>query len=83
MKTQIKLKNRYINFKKALNQLKSLAESKSCDSLNDIEKDSLIKRFELTFELSWNVLKDYLSLQGETELYGSKKLSALLFSVES
>ncbi|MFA6572277.1 MAG: HI0074 family nucleotidyltransferase substrate-binding subunit, partial [Bacteroidota bacterium] len=47
-------------------------ESKNVQDLNEIERDSLIKRFEMTFELANNVLKDFLQLQGETELFGSR-----------
>jgi nucleotidyltransferase substrate binding protein (TIGR01987 family) len=31
---------------------------------NDIVRDSAIKRFELCFELSWKVIKDYLNKEG-------------------
>lgn len=38
-------------------------------------KESIIKRFEFTHELAWNVIKDYLKEKGETELYGSKNIT--------
>lgn len=38
----------------------------------EIAREALIKRFEFTQELSWNLLKDYLSYQGETEISGSR-----------
>lgn len=38
----------------------------------EIAREALIKRFEFTQELSWNVLKDFLIYQGETELAGSR-----------
>lgn len=38
----------------------------------EIANEALIKRFEFTQELSWNLLKDYLSYQGETEIAGSR-----------
>lgn len=37
-----------------------------------IVQESLIKRFEFTQELSWNVLKDYLYYQGVSDLIGSR-----------
>ena len=39
---------------------------------NEIAREALIKRFEFTQELSWNLLKDYLQYQGETEMAGSR-----------
>lgn len=38
----------------------------------EMVRESLIKRFEFTQELSWNLLKDYLLYQGETEVAGSR-----------
>ena len=65
-------KQRFNNYIKALNKLSQIAESKNVQDLNEIERDSLIKRFEMTFELANNVLKDFLQLQGETQLFGSR-----------
>lgn len=38
----------------------------------EIANEALIKRFEFTQELSWNLLKDSLYYQGETEIAGSR-----------
>ena len=38
----------------------------------EIAREALIKRFEFTQELSWNLLKDYLQYQGETEVAGCR-----------
>lgn len=38
----------------------------------EIAREALIKRFEFTQELSWNLIKDYLTYQGETEIAGSR-----------
>ena len=35
-------------------------------------REALIKRFEFTQELSWNLLKDYMTYQGEVDLAGSR-----------
>lgn len=34
------------------------------DTLNRLEQEGLVKRFEYTFELAWKTLKDYLEAQG-------------------
>jgi len=65
-------KQRFQNYKKALAAMKdalALAESRD---LSDLEKQGLIKGFEFTFELAWNVMKDYLEEQGITDIIGSK-----------
>ncbi|MFN7329007.1 MAG: nucleotidyltransferase substrate binding protein [Bacteroidota bacterium] len=33
--------------------------------LNELEEQGLIKSFEYTYELAWNVLKDFYEDQGE------------------
>ena len=48
-------------------------------------REALIKRFEFTQELSWNLLKDYMVYQGETDLTGSRDVyrRALKFGIIS
>ncbi len=65
-------KQRLVSFEKSLNKVLEITDNIDLASLSEIERDSLIKRFELTFELSWNVLKDFLELQVETGLFGSR-----------
>lgn len=31
----------------------------------------MIRTFEYTFELAWNMLKDYFEAQGDTDIHGS------------
>jgi nucleotidyltransferase substrate binding protein (TIGR01987 family) len=40
--------------------------------LNDIIKEGLIKCFEYTYELAWNVMKDYAEYQGNPSVGGSR-----------
>ncbi len=65
----IRWKQRFFNFKKAFEQLTEFIEK---GDLNKFEKQGLIKCFEYSHELAWNVLKDYLSDEGIQGLIGSK-----------
>lgn len=39
---------------------------------SEIEKQGMIKAFEYTHELAWNVMKDYFYDQGNSDITGSK-----------
>ncbi|CAG4995596.1 hypothetical protein DYBT9275_01676 [Dyadobacter sp. CECT 9275] len=47
-------------------------ESDLDEDLEEILKEGLIKRFEYTQELAWNVMKDYSEYQGNTSITGSR-----------
>jgi len=72
MNADIRWKQRFSNYKKALAFLKSAVELASSRDLTDLEKQGMIQGFEFTFELAWNVMKDYLEEQGITGIIGSK-----------
>lgn len=40
--------------------------------LEEIVKEGLIQRFEYTHELAWNVMKDYATFQGNSNVGGSR-----------
>lgn len=40
--------------------------------IDDILKEGVIKRFEYTYELAWNVMKDYAEFQGNPNIPGSR-----------
>jgi nucleotidyltransferase substrate binding protein (TIGR01987 family) len=44
-------------------------EGAKAASLNRLEKEGVIQRFEYTFELSWKTMKDYLESQGVAVSY--------------
>ena len=68
----IRWKQRFSNYKKALATLKSAIELAKTRTLTDLEKQGMIQGFEFTFEMAWNVMKDYLEEQGITGIIGSK-----------
>lgn len=57
----IRWKQRFQNFSKALDYLEIALEIQNPDI---IQKAGTIQFFEMSFELSWNLVKDYLEEQG-------------------
>ncbi len=60
------------NFKKAFSQLKEAVVLYQQRPLSHLETQGLIKTFEFTHELSWNVIKDFFEYQGNTSIMGSR-----------
>ena len=65
----IRWKQRFANYKKALSQLKEFID---LGELSKFEKQGLIKSFEYTYELGWNTMKDYIIYQGNPDIGGSR-----------
>lgn len=72
----VRWKQRFQNFEKALYQLQKFVDK---GSLNKLEQLGFIKSFEYTFELAWNVMKDYYEDQGDTAIQGSRDAIRLAF----
>ena len=73
----IRWKQRFSNYQKALQRLKDNIEYFSTflaenTTPADILKQGLIQSFEFTHELAWNVMKDYAVYQGNSEIKGSR-----------
>lgn len=86
---------RFSNYNKALKKLKEAVEylekdlndkeidiedEIAEDVLDDIIKEGLIQRFEYTYEMAWNVMKDYALYQGNSEIGGSRDAIRFAFS---
>lgn len=65
MTEEIRWRYRFDNFSRAHSLLRQALED-GVEPLNDLEREGVIQRFEYTFELSWNVLKDRLEYDGVT-----------------
>jgi nucleotidyltransferase substrate binding protein (TIGR01987 family) len=65
----IRWEQRFANFRKALSQLKKFVDK---GDLSELEEQGAIQAFEYTYELAWNVMKDFLEYQGQTDIYGSR-----------
>ena len=68
----IRWKQRYSNFQRALAQFSEAVELSKQRPLSRLEQQGLIKGFEFTQELAWNVMKDYFEYQGNTAITGSR-----------
>lgn len=61
MDKDIRWKQRFQNFEKTFSLLEKAAD---IEGPSDTERAGLIQFFELSFELAWKTLKDYLESQG-------------------
>jgi nucleotidyltransferase substrate binding protein (TIGR01987 family) len=57
----IRWRQRFENFEKSYKLLEKYSDH---ETKSEIEKAGIIQFFEMTFELAWKVLKDYLEAQG-------------------
>jgi nucleotidyltransferase substrate binding protein (TIGR01987 family) len=72
MSEDIRWKQRFDNYKRALHQLSLAVQLLDQRPLSDLEQQGLIQGFEFTHELAWNVLKDYLEYEGIHGIVGSR-----------
>lgn len=78
----IRWRQRFANYKKALRQLQEAVDLSEQRELSKLEEQGVIQAFEFTHELAWNVLKDYLQDQGNQSISGSKDATREAFKVE-
>lgn len=76
MSEDIRWKQRYQNYLKALSQLTS-ALSAHDETAKSLIKGGILQRFEFTHELAWKVMKDYLEYEGHQGIAGSRSASRL------
>lgn len=79
MTEDIRWKQRFDNFQRALHQLTLAIRLMEQRPLSDLEQQGLIQGFEFTHELAWNVLKDYLEMEGIQGLVGSRSTAREAF----
>ncbi len=68
----IRWRQRFGNFLRAFQTLAEAVELAQTRELSKLEQQGLIQSFEVTHELAWNVLRDYLEDKGIVGLIGSK-----------
>ena len=97
MEQDIRWEQRFSNFMKALRKLSQAVEYIKHNFMNEAEpiddsdsgyvldemiKEGLIQRFEYTHELAWNVMKDYATFQGNTNVGGSRDATREAFQLK-
>ena len=92
-KEDIRWEQRFSNYQKALKKLTEAIEylqedvkdekndsSEMNEVLDEIIIEGLIQRFEYTYEMAWNVMKDYAAYQGNPDIAGSRDAIRYAFS---
>ena len=73
-------------YENAVNSLTEMVEFESSfdtplDKLNEAIRDSIIKKFEYTFELAWKTIKEYLDKEGYEEISSPRKVLKQAFEI--
>jgi len=79
MNEEIRWRQRFANYQKALQQLTKFIDK---GELNELEEQGLIQAFEYTHELAWNVLRDYLIEKGHQSIHGSRDATREAFKLD-
>ena len=79
MNEDIRWKQRFDNFQRALQTLTEAVDLANLRPLSRLEQLGLIQGFEFTHELAWNVMKDFLENKGFVGLIGSKDATRTAF----
>jgi len=79
MQRDIRWQQRFQNFERAL---RSLEEALAIEQPDVVQRAGLIQFFEITFELAWKLLKDYLEAQGFTDAKSPRAVLKQAFEVE-
>lgn len=74
----IRWKQRFQNFEKAIGHLEEALE---IDNPDHLQKAGIIQFFEMCYELAWNTLKDYLEEQGFTDVKSPRNALKKAFEV--
>jgi nucleotidyltransferase substrate binding protein (TIGR01987 family) len=79
--SDIRWRQRFQNYRKALAQLGKAIELARQRPLSVLEQQGLIQSFEYTHELAWKTLKDLLESRGTSGLYGSRDVTRQAFAL--
>jgi nucleotidyltransferase substrate binding protein (TIGR01987 family) len=74
----IRWKQRFANFNKATNHLEKALQIPNPDI---VQKAGIIHFFEMSFELAWNMIKDYLEEQGFVDIKSPRSALKKAFEI--
>jgi nucleotidyltransferase substrate binding protein (TIGR01987 family) len=80
MPSDVRWIQRLDNYERALANLTAAVELSRTRPLSNLEQQGMIQAFEFTFELAWNVMKDFLTSQGVVGMTGSKDAARQAFN---
>ena len=79
MEEDVRWIQRLANYRRAVVNLGEAAASGGGSGLNRLEKQGLVKGFELAYELAWLTIKDFYERQGVSGIQGSRDAFQLAF----
>jgi nucleotidyltransferase substrate binding protein (TIGR01987 family) len=82
MNNEIRWKQRFQNFDNAYQTFFRTLERQASEPEDEIIQMALIQAFEFTYELAWNVMKDYLENEGFDEVRNAKQTIRTAFQAE-
>lgn len=74
----IRWKQRFANYSKAMNHLENALQIPNPDI---VQKAGIIQFFEMSFELAWNMVKDYLEGQGFVDIKSPRSALKKAFEI--
>ena len=87
METQdVRWKQRFENYHRALERLTRAiqildGDTERDEDERDLMRTGVVKSFEFTLEMAWNVMKDYAEYQGYKDIHGSRDALRKAFSI--
>jgi nucleotidyltransferase substrate binding protein (TIGR01987 family) len=82
MNNEIRWKQRFQNFESAYQTFFRTLERLKSEPDDEIIQMALVQAFEFTYELAWNVMKDYLENDGFDEVKNAKQTIRTAFQAE-
>lgn len=78
--SDIRWAQRYDNFQRAVINLEEALAQTAERGPGKLERQGIVKAFEVAYELAWKTLQDYLRYQGYEEITGPRAVLRLAFS---
>lgn len=82
MNNDIRWKQRFQNFENAYNTFVRMIDRHEKTPDDEAVQMALVQAFEFTYELAWNVMKDYLENEGFDEVRNAKQTIRTAFQAE-